>query len=277
MISFVIYVRILISIKRKISNFSRRPKIKVITLALAKGGVGKSSISLSLAAELAKKHKTVLIDGDVQGNSSSTLVSETKFELADILNGKCYVEDAVIRTEIPNLFVIPTVATENNLRIYKAQKASDEPEVFMDITDELAKLGFEYVIIDTSPAFDAFEGNIFLATDEVIPVMLLDPYSFDGLTMFKKNLEEFRAKHKRQLSDSKAVIKRIVLNNYDSRLALSRNILEVMQKQSEYKTYLIPTEQNFKRSVNQKTPVQYLSGTKAQVLKGLEELAGDVE
>lgn len=50
-----------------------------------------------------------------------------------------------------------------------------------------------------------------------------------------------------------------------------------MQKQSEYKTYLIPTEQNFKRSVNQKTPVQYLSGTKAQVLKGLEELAGDVE
>ena len=218
-----------------------------------------------------------MIDGDVQGNSSSTLVSETKFELADILNGKCYVEDAVLKTEIPNLFVIPTVATENNLRIYKSEKASGEPEIFLDITEELEKLGFEYVIIDTSPAFDAFEGNIFLATDEVVPVMLLDPYSFDGLTMFKKNLDEFRAKHKRQLSDSKAVIKRIVLNNYDSRLALSRNILDVMQKQNEYKTYLIPTEQNFKRSVNQKTPVQYIAGTKTQVLEGLKKLAEDIE
>ncbi len=245
--------------------------MKVITIALQKGGVGKSSISVSLAAEIAKKHKTVLIDADPQGNSSLMLIENVKNELSDVLDGKCYVLDAVVQTGVENLFIIPTKKASTALRMYRTKSASREPFAIKDVVDELAKNGFEYVIFDTCPAFDEFEENIMAATDETIPVMMMDPLSVDGLTSFLNNITDY--KKRKRLDNPK--INSVVLNNFDKRMAMSKNILESM-KNTEYQLYVIQTDQNFKRAINARMPVQYVADTKKDILETIEALGESV-
>ena len=83
--------------------------MKIITVALQKGGVGKTSVAVSLAVELAKSGKTILIDADPQGNATTWLDIQTmQYEFADLLNGKCLLEQCVNKTSTNNLFIIPT-------------------------------------------------------------------------------------------------------------------------------------------------------------------------
>lgn len=244
--------------------------MKTITIGNQKGGTGKSTISISLAAELAKTKKVVLIDADPQGNATNTLLKDVDKELANVLYGECMVKDAVVKSDIENLYIIPTFSLSPKLREYKMNKAASEPFIICDLKEELASLGFDYCIIDTSPAFEALEEDIYQATDEIIPVMLLDLYSLDGFAIFKNLLEGFQ-KRKRYIP----ALKSVIVNNCDSRKAISNQIKEQMQK-SDYKLFIIPSDQSFQRAVNAHMPVQYIKGTKKEVLAELENLAKEV-
>jgi len=244
--------------------------MKTITIGNQKGGTGKTTLTISLAAELAKKSKVVLIDADPQGNASNTLLTSINKELANVLYGECLVGDAVVPTEVENLFILPTASLSPLLRKYKMNQAASEPFIFCDLKEELVKLGFEYCIIDTSPAFEALEEDIYQATDEIVPVMLLDLYSLDGFSIFKNLLASFE-KRKKYMPALKAVI----VNNCDSRKAISNQIKDKMQE-SVYKMFAIPSDQSFQRAVNGHVPVQFVKGTKKEVLDTLQELAEEV-
>ena len=201
--------------------------MKKIAVPIQTGGVGKETISLPLAAELAEKGKKVLlIDADPQGNSTGTLLESFNHDLAEALYGDVTIDQVVTPTSVENLFVIPTNSIDRkgsrSLKTYRSSEASKETFIFVDLCEEVEKMGFEYCIFDTSPAFDAFEENIMTASDEVIVVIKADAYSQDGLQIFKENLDSF--KKRKRVSNPK--FETIVLNEINRTIKLTDIITE---------------------------------------------------
>lgn len=245
--------------------------MKKITVAIQKGGVGKTTVSVTLAAELAKNHKVVLIDADPQGNSTSSLVDSINHELADILYGNVAVDEAVAKTDVENLYIIPTAAIDekgnNQLKKYRANEAAGNPFAFADITDALAEQGFEYCILDTSPNFDDFEENIMAATDETVAVVMPDIFSQDGLQIFENNLQNFK-KRKRV---NNPVFKTFVFNAVNLSTKMAKDILSQLSS-SELNVVTVPQDQNFRKAQGvRKTVQQY--GAKQETLDAFIKLA----
>ena len=246
--------------------------MKRITFAIQKGGVGKTTASVNLAAELARSNKkVVLIDADPQGNSTSTLLENIEHELADILYGNVAVDQAVCKTDVENLYIIPTAAIDekgnNQLKKYRANEASGNPFAFADITDALAEMGFDYCIFDTSPKFDDFEENIMAATDETIAVVMPDIFSQDGLQIFENNLQNFK-KRKRV---NNPVFKTFVFNAVNMSTKMAKDILAQLSN-SELNYVTVPQDQNFRKAQGVRQTIQQY-GAKKETLDAFTKLA----
>lgn len=239
--------------------------MKTITFALQKGGTGKTSVSVSVALELAKKHKVIFIDADPQGNASDWIgPNELEYEFSDALTGKAPLGQCIAKTLSKNLFLLPTAGLGGTLRSYQeSAEATKQPyHIADDIIPELAKI-FDYCIIDTSPALGAIERACFAASDEVVPVLQLNQFSVDGLTIFTNNLTQI--KKDMRLGDKPALTK-IVLNGYDARIAQQNDNLKKFtdMKISGIKFFIIPTDQAFSKSQKIKVEPQDQAATNAK-------------
>lgn len=245
--------------------------MKTITFALQKGGTGKTSVAVSVASELAKTNKVILIDADPQGNASAWYNQELTAELSDVLTNKASIGDALVATAVPNLFMIPTAGVEGGLNNYQKSDAQRNQEVMLDVTDELAK-AFDYCIIDTSPHFGPLEESCFIASDEVVPVMMIDRFSFDGLEIFISNLSELKNRTKRV--SRTAAIKNIVLNSKDNRLSTQGGKIEaLMQTLPENITlHIIPVDQAFKKAQDTHEPIDNVEAKK-ETLETIKSIA----
>lgn len=264
-------------------NHQKGGEMKTVAVSIEKGGNGKTTVSMSLAAELAKKSKVILVDADPQGNSSSTLINNLQYELADVLTGKCYPKEAILPTSVENLFILPTAGltdVESGLRDYRDRNAAREPNVFEELCEEFKNMGFGYCIFDTSPAFAAFEENIYQATDEIIAVIKPDQYSQDGLETFKNNLNSFyRRKMKKQV---KPVLKTVVMNDVNRSHKMTNDLLKLLGMQNAYKIVTIPTDQNFRKAQMEKKTIQQFYAQKSNrekkaTLEAITKLARIVE
>lgn len=249
--------------------------MKTITFANNKGGTGKTTLSLTIAAELAKHGKTILIDCDPQANAGGTLIDVYSLDcqLADGLSGKVEFSKTIKSTKIENLFVITNNPLKQDLTDYINANAPKEHLIFLDVKEELEKLGFDFAVFDTSPSFNIFEENILEATDLLFPVLLADKYSFDGLNRFRENLKSFW-KYRRKTTPQ---IKDIIINQFDSRLSVSKVIIEAFKDIKDYNYYIIPVDQTFKKCVSSGFTIQFFkSEIKPDTLKSIEKITNRI-
>lgn len=227
--------------------------MKSFTFLNRKGGTGKTSVSVTCAIELARQgFRTLLIDCDPQGNSSSWLCTGFKYELADVLMGKAAVSDAIVPTIVENLSALPTFAINGSLQGYASSTRNYYAfvdEIFPSLTN------FDYVIFDTSPAFGDFEKGIANSADTIVPVLKLDQFSADGFQTLIENLitttKEIRCK------DLLEKISFVILNQQDKRMKFQSLFAENFMKNFDDTQFLtIPTDTAFVKAQILKRYVQ---------------------
>lgn len=221
--------------------------MKTVAFGNFKGGTGKTSNSVSVAAILAQSgNKVLLVDGDPQGNASSWMLKEINRELADVMNGKCFLADAVHHTPVEGLDMIPTFTSSDALRKYAESEALNSPFAFCEFKEEAEKLGYDFLIYDTAPSFSPLEKTIFLSVDEFIGILQLDYFSADGLEGLLGSLADLK---KRFRVDS-LNLSTLVLTMKDDRIKIQKKIydqLETMRSRG-FEIFVLPVEPAYKKA-----------------------------
>lgn len=218
---------------------------KAISFHLQKGGVGKTTISGTLACQSALQGvDTLLVDCDPQGNTSSWFLTDTpKYELADVLQGKCFSKDAILQVEgIPHLYILPTFGIGGSLKNYSETKLAEEPFVFQDLVSEVSD-SYQRIIFDLSPGLGRLEKSVMIASDEIITPLTPEVFSLDGLEIF---IHELNALKKNMRSNVKH--NKIIINSFDNRIKQHRDVFNVAKEMGKYNVFKIPVDPIFRKA-----------------------------
>ncbi|RAP48724.1 MAG: sporulation initiation inhibitor Soj [Methanosphaera sp. rholeuAM74] len=192
-----------------------------ITILNQKGGCGKTTTAVNLAAALAKLGKTVLvIDMDPQGNATTSLgfeKNELENTIYDLLTGKCSLIDSVRETSTPNLYALPSNISLSGAEI-ELSKEIGYPYILNEKFED-SEILFDYILIDAPPSLGILTLNALVLSDSVIIPIQSEYYALEGMLDLLQtiNLVESRLK-------SSCPIKGILLTLYDARTRLAKEV-----------------------------------------------------
>ena len=200
---------------------------KIISISNQKGGVGKTTTSVSLSAALGiLEKKTLLIDADPQGNASSAIgVNSEDFKLStyDLILKKCSPKDAIIKTSSPNLDLIPANIDLVAIEIELVDAVKRE-YIFKDILKRIED-DYDYIIIDCPPSLGLITLNALTASNSVIIPIQCEYFALEGLGKLLNTIKGVQQVHNKNLE-----IEGILLTMFDSRLRLSKQVKEDVKK-----------------------------------------------
>lgn len=196
---------------------------KVIAIANQKGGVGKTTTAINLAASLAVlEHKTLLVDADPQANSTSGVGFDPKNIKTSIY--ECIIDgvepnDVILKTETPNLDILPAHIDLVGAEIEMISLPNREKMM----RTALAKIkdAYDFIIVDCSPSLGLITVNSLTAADSVIIPVQCEYFALEGLGKLLNTIKIVQSRLNTDLE-----IEGILLTMYDIRLRLSNQVVE---------------------------------------------------
>ena len=207
---------------------------KIIAVANQKGGVGKTTSSVNIAAYLAiSETPTLLIDMDPQGNATTGVgvsVGTYKNSIYDLIIGKKDVKKTIINTELKYLDIIPSSGKLVGAEVELVNQYAREKFLKEGLDNVLGK--YKYIIIDSPPSLGLLTLNVLTACNSIIIPIQCEYYALEGLSQL---LNTIRLVQKHLNSDLE--IEGILITMYDNRLKLSRQVVDEVKNYFGNKVY----------------------------------------
>ncbi len=206
----------------------------VISLANQKGGVGKTTTSVNLGADLATMGKKVLlIDADAQGNATSGVgiqKSDIQKDIYDILVNEEPISEAIIPSKHEGLDIVPATIQLSGADIELTPQMARETRLLNALKSVSAQ--YDYVLVDCPPSLGLITVNAFTASDSILIPVQTEYYALEGLSQLLNTVQLVKKHFNPDLD-----VEGVLLTMYDSRTKLGQQVNDEVRKYFGDKVY----------------------------------------